>query len=293
MKKSEKNILTAFLLNLIFSVIELVGGIVSGSVSILSDSIHDFCDSLSLGLSYILEKKSKKAANEEYTYGYARYSVIGSAFITIVLIFSSCIIIKESVERIINPMTIRTDYMLLLAIVGIIVNSVAAFVTHNGSSMNQKAVNLHMLEDVLGWIIVLVGALVIRFANFIIIDPILSITISIFMLMNAVKHLIKTMDVFMEKSPIVVSCVKQKLLSVDGVIDVHHIHVWSISGNDMIATMHVKTNRNSKEIKQNIRDALKELNITHTTIELEEKWEHCSDRECKHDTNIQCNCCAH
>ena len=154
--KTEKNIFIAFILNLAFSVFEFIGGAISGSVAIMSDAIHDLGDATSIGISYFLEKKSKKKPDDNYTYGYIRYSVIGSIITTAILIVGSIFVILESIKRIINPIQIDYSKMILLAIVGVVVNFIAAYVTKEGDSLNQKSVNLHMLEDVLGWVVVLV-----------------------------------------------------------------------------------------------------------------------------------------
>ena len=157
--KTDKNIFIAFILNLSFSIFELLGGLYTGSIAILTDSIHDFGDAISIGVSYFLEKKSKKKPNNKYTYGYLRYSVFGSIITTTILFVGSALVIFESIKRILNPVEINYTGMLILAIIGVIVNIIATYTTREGDSLNQKAVNLHMLEDVLGWVVVLIGSI--------------------------------------------------------------------------------------------------------------------------------------
>ena len=164
--KTEKNIFIAFILNLIFSVIEIVGGVITGSIAIISDAIHDFGDATSIGASFFLEKKSKLQPDETYTYGYARFSVLGGVITSFILLIGSGLVIYNAVMRIINPIIINYDGMIILAVVGVVINSLATYFTHGGHSINQKAVNLHMLEDVLGWIVILVGAVIMRFTSF-------------------------------------------------------------------------------------------------------------------------------
>ena len=187
--KSEKNILIAFLLNLCFSIFEFVGGIFTGSVAIVSDAVHDIGDAISIGVSLFLERKSRKQPDETYTYGYARYSVIGGLVTTLILLFGSIMVIYNATLRIISPTPIDYNGMIIIAIIGTSVNLVAVFFTTGGHSLNQKAVNLHMLEDVLGWIVVLIGAIIMRFTDISIIDPIMSIAVAVFILINAVKNL--------------------------------------------------------------------------------------------------------
>ena len=285
--KTDKNILIAFILNLAFSIFELIGGTLTNSVAIISDSIHDIGDALSIGISYFLEKKSKKQPDEKYTFGYIRYSVIGSAITTTILLLGSIIVIYNSILRLFNPTTINYDGMILLAIFGVFVNFLAAFFTRDGHSLNQKSVNLHMLEDVLGWVIVLLGAIIMKFTDISIIDPLLSICVAIFIFVNALKNFKSILDLFLEKIPnnISIESIKEHLLKIEDIEDVHHIHVWSIDGYNNYATMHVITKNNSHEIKEKIREELHEHNINHVTIELEEHGENCNNTECTIDSN--------
>ena len=280
--KTERNILIAFILNLSFSIFEFIGGLFTGSVAIISDAVHDIGDAASIGISYFLEKKSKKQPDEAYTYGYTRYSVIGSVITTFILLFGSVTVIINAVGRIITPREINYDGMIIFAVVGVCVNLCAAFFTREGDSLNQKAVNLHMLEDVLGWIVVLMGAVVMRFTNFAIIDAIMSIGVAVFIFINAFKTLGKIVDVFLEKTPdgIDVCEIKTHVCEIDGVIDVHHVHIWSMDGHSNFATMHVVTNADHHEIKEKIREELAEHGIGHTTLELESEHEHCCEKEC-------------
>ena len=197
--KTTRNILIAFILNFAFSVFEFVGGLFTGSVAIVSDAVHDIGDAASIGISYFLERKSKKQPDETYTYGYARFSVIGSVITTLILLFGSCVVIYNAIQRILTPTPIHYNGMIVFAIVGVVVNLAAALFTREGHSLNQKAVNLHMLEDVLGWIVVLVGAIVMRFTDFALIDPLMSIGVAVFILINAVGNLKEVLDLFLEK----------------------------------------------------------------------------------------------
>ena len=280
--KTEKNILIAFLLNLTFSAVEFMGGIITGSVAILSDSIHDLGDALSIGLSFFLEKKSKKEPDEKFTYGYMRYSVLGSVITTVILLFGSLAVIYNAVMRIISPAEINYDGMIVFAVIGAAVNFIAAYFTKEGDSLNQKAVNLHMLEDVLGWVVVLIGAIIMRFTDIKIIDPLMSIGTSLFILINATKNLKEVLDIFLEKTPdgVDINELKEHLTEIDGVLDVHHIHIRSIDGYNNYITLHVVAKGDSHNIKHKIREELSEHGINHATIELESEHEHCHEKEC-------------
>ena len=280
--KTDKNILIAFILNMSFSIFEFIGGTITNSVAIISDAIHDLGDSLSIGISYFLEKKSKKKPDDKYTYGYLRYSVIGSTITTMILLTGSCIVIYNSFLRFKNPETINYNGMIIFAIIGVITNIVAAYKTKKGHSLNQKAVNLHMLEDVLGWIVVLIGALVMKVTNIAILDPILSILVSTYIFINAIKNFKQIIDLFLEKTPsnINVSELKKHLLEINNVEDIHHIHIWSIDGYNNYATMHVVVNKFDNKTKHKVKDELKEHGIAHVTVELETKEEKCQDNTC-------------
>ncbi len=280
--KTVRNIFIAFILNLSFAVIEFVGGILTGSVAIFSDAIHDLGDALSIGVSFFLEKKSKRKPDKKYSYGYQRYSVIGSLFTTLVLLIGSCLVIYGAITRIINPVKIDYEKMIYFAVFGVIVNAIATYFTHKGDSVNQKAVNLHMLEDVLGWLIVLIGAIIMNFTDISIIDPIMSIVVALFILIATIKNLFETLDLFLEKTPkgIDIDEIKNHILKIDGVLDAHHIHVWTLDGLSNYCTLHIVTNHDNKEIKQKVKEELKEHNISHTTIEIESENEKCSDLEC-------------
>ena len=285
--KSDKSILLAFILNLAFSIFEFIGGTFTNSVAIISDSVHDLGDSLSLGISYFLERKSKKGPNEKYTYGYIRYSVLGSIITTIILIVGSIFVIYNAYERIWNPTIINYNGMILFAIVGVIINICAVYFTRRGDSLNQKAVNLHMLEDVLGWIIVLIGAVVIKFTELVVIDPIMSILVAIYIFIHAIKNLKVALYLFLEKTPndINIEKIKEDLLKIKNIIDVHHIHIWSIDGYNNYATMHIVSDDDSIKVKQEVRNKLKEYKISHVTIEIENTKERCEDKYCHVENN--------
>lgn len=294
--KTERNILVAFLLNAFFSVFELIGGIFTNSVAIVSDAIHDLGDAISIGLAYFLEKKSKKIPDDKYTYGYTRYSVLGALITNSILIIGSSIVIYNAVNRIINPVAINYNGMIIFAIIGAVVNFVAAYFTREGDSLNQKAVNLHMLEDVMGWIVVLIGAIVMKFTNFALIDPILSIGVALFILVNALKSYKTIIDLFLVKIPdsISITKVKNKVLGITGVKDVHHIHVWSMDGFNNYATMHVMIDDvEMAELKSKIKSMLNELGIFHVTLEFETQEENCTSKECQVSSNISGECSHH
>ena len=280
--KTERNILLAFLLNMLFSVFELVGGIYTGSVAILSDALHDLGDALSIGAAWLLERKSKRSPDDSHTYGYGRYSVLGSILTSVILLLGSAVVIYNAACRLLAPTDIDYNGMILFAVVGVVVNLVAAFVTREGDSMNQRAVNLHMLEDVLGWLVVLVGAVIMRFTDLRFLDPLLSIGVAVFILVNAVKNLKEAVDLFLEKTPqgIELDALRKHLTAVEGVCSVHHIHVRSLDGVKHCASLHAVISGDAHEVKDAIRREMAEFGITHVTIETEMPGEHCHEEAC-------------
>jgi len=279
---SDKNILIAFILNCSFSFLEFIGGFITGSIAITSDSIHDLGDAISIGLSYFLEKISKKNPDNNHTYGYIRYSILGSIITTTILITGSIFVIIESINRFANPVEIKYDQMILFAVFGVVINLIASYATKEGESLNQKAVNLHMLEDVLGWVVVLIGSILIKYTNILLFDSILSIIVALFILFNAIINLKKVIDIFLDITPknVNIEELKKHLINVDNVLDVHHIHVRSLDGYNNIATLHVVVDKYNEKIKENIRMELQEHNICHSTIEIELPNEVCDKKYC-------------
>ncbi len=285
--QSDKKIRAAFFLNLMFSIIECVGGLWTGSVAILSDALHDFGDSISIGISYFLEKTSQKEPDNQHTYGYRRYSVLGSVITTVILLFGSLAVLYHAVPRIFRPVPVNYDGVLALAVMGVLINFLAAYFTKEKDSLNQRAVNLHMLEDVLGWLAVLVGAVCMKIWDAPWIDPLLSAGVAVFIFVHAAKTLKSAIDIFLEKTPANISAAKIReiALGVDGVLDAHHIHIRTLDGYLHYATLHVVTDAAPKEIKHRIKEALSACGISHTTIEIETSEEGCDDVFCKTDTS--------
>ncbi len=280
--KTKAKMLFAFILNFSFAVLEFVGGLLTGSVAITSDAVHDFGDAFSIGCSLFLEKISEKAPDEKYTYGYARFSVLGSLISCVVLLVGSGFVIYNGVLKIINPTTVNHDGMLVFAVIGLVVNGGAFFITHGSNSLNQRATSLHMLEDLLGWIIVLVGAVVIKYTGFVLLDPVMSLALAVFIIVNACKTLFNAFEVFLEKKPSEI-CLKhltEQLCNLDGVLDVHHLHVWSIDGQNNYATLHAVVSENSCQVKKALKEELLRHGVCHATVEVEAEGELCDQITC-------------
>ena len=273
---SQKNIGTAFFLNLLFVFVELAGGYLTGSFAILSDAIHDFGDCATIGLAWILEKISNKKADEKYTYGYRRYSLVSGLITSVVLVAGSVGIIIGSVIKFFKPHEINGIGMLLISVFGVAINSFAAYKTSHGSGAGEKAINLHLLEDVLGWLAVFVGSVFVHFLNWYFIDSLLSVAIAVFILWNAARNVIDVLWVMLEKTPVDFSVeeYKKALSKIDGVVDVHHIHIWSLDGEKNLATVHITPHKSLEiprlnDIKKEILCVSKEMGVDHITVEFD------------------------
>ena len=279
-ENSTKNIRTAFFLNLAFAFVELIGGIITNSVAILSDAVHDFGDSISLAIAWALQKKSNKAKDDKYSYGYKRFSLLSSVILSGILLVGSILILVEAIGRIFNPQEVNAQGMLWLAILGIIVNGLAALSVKRGKTLNERAVFLHIMEDVLGWIGVLVISIVMIFVNLPILDPILSISITIWVLYNVYKNLKATFNILLQAFPknVDVKKLTKEIEAIDNVISIHDLHIWTQDGNSHVMTLHIVAEKNYETIKNKIREIAKTFNIDHVTIELEDKYSSCEEK---------------
>lgn len=282
-----KNIQTAFFLNLFFTLVEIAGGFFTNSIAIISDAIHDLGDCLSLGLAWYFQKVAKKGSDTSYSYGYKRFSLLGAVINSIVLVTGSVLILTVAIPRIIHPVAANTNGMFLLAILGVLVNGAAVFRLKKGNSINERVVTLHLLEDVLGWLAILIGSIVMHFFDIPVLDPIMSIGIACFVLFNVFKNIRQSLRIILQGIPVEVdiTVISEDLQRFDGVENVHDLHVWSVDGNYNVLTVHVVLNNSLSmeklaELKAKIRNSLQEKGIQHATIEFETTDEGCSFEKC-------------
>jgi cobalt-zinc-cadmium efflux system protein len=283
----KSNIALAFFLNLSFTVIELVGGFLTNSIAIISDAVHDFGDSLSLGLAWYFQKLSKKGSTKQYSYGYKRFSLLGAIINCVVLIVGSIYILSEAIPRLFSPQETNAVGMFWLAIFGVIVNGIAALKTRKGKSINERVVSLHLLEDVLGWLAVLVGSVVMYFTGWTIIDPVLSLGIACFVLFNVFKNIRLVLPILLQGTPAEIEQeqIIKKLKAVKNIADIHDLHIWSLDEEYNVLTVHIILNEALPtekliELKKQIRSVLKEEKIEHATIEFEMPNEECDFENC-------------
>lgn len=278
------NILLAFCLNLGFSLVEFIGGLWTGSVSILSDALHDLGDALSLGLAWRLERLSQKGRDRHYSYGYKRFSLLSALFISTILIVGSIIMIKASIERIITPEMPNATGMLWLSIVGLAVNGFAAWRMSQGHSLSDRAIRLHLMEDVLGWAAVLVVSIVMLFVEWPILDPLLSLCIALWIIYNAYHTLRETLRILMQGVPagLDLEGFDQEIQELTDVLGTHDLHAWTLNGEEVIASIHIihHPDANTPDLKERVRNLAEQYNIHHLTIELDPQGSSCGMEHC-------------
>lgn len=273
---SDKKILTAFFLNLFFVFVEIFGGFFTNSFAILSDAIHDLGDCVAIGFAYVMEKLSKKAPDEKYTYGYRRYSLLSAIATSLLLVVSSVFVVCGAIIRLGEPQEIKAGIMLVVAVFGVIINGAAVIITRKGTGANERAVSLHMLEDVLGWVAVLAGSALIYAFKWYFIDGILSLCIAVFLLIHSVINIKDVFAILLEKSPegFDVQDYKDKISSIEGVENVHHLHIWSLDGERVMATLHVRLKEENDiasyaRIKAAVEKISEEAGIEHLTVQID------------------------
>ena len=255
----------------------------SNSVAILSDAVHDLGDSISLGLGWWLENYSSKTADSKFSYGYARFSLLGGLLNAIVLIVGSIFVLINTIPRFLSPEPTHSLGMMGLAVLGVVVNGIAAMKLSVGTNENTRVLSWHLIEDVLGWAVVLVGGIVIYFTEFYIIDSILSLGITLYIFYNVFIRLKSTFAIFMQSTPSSTSFeeLKVKLLAIPGVKEEHHTHIWSLDGEHNVLTTHVKIDPASTieeivSLKGRIRKLATDFDFYHVTVEIEFDMGDCS-----------------
>lgn len=285
---STDNIRMAFWLNITFTVIEIGGGLYTNSLAVLSDALHDFGDSLALGLAWYFAILSNKDRDESFSFGYGRFSVLGAFISSLILVVGSIFIVTEAIPRIIEPEPAKAEGMFLLAILGVLVNGAAVMRLKKGTSLNEQVMSWHLLEDVLGWVAVLIVSIVMMFYDVPILDPILSMGIAIYIMMHALKGLRKSLFVLLQGIPegLSLPIITAGLTELDPHISgVHDFHLWTMDGEFHIASFHLDMNvtpsaSETVELKKRVRVWLKETHqVEHATIEIHAATADCGMRD--------------
>jgi len=283
----EGNIKLAFWLNIAFAVVEVLGGIATNSIAILSDALHDAGDSVALGVAWYFQRISKRKRDHTFSFGYKRFSVLGALVNSLILLSGSCVILVEAIPRILSPQPVHAGGMFYLAILGILVNGFAALKVSKGKTQNEKVVSLHLLEDLLGWIAVLLASVILHFFDVPVLDPILSVAITLFILFRLFGNLRKTFRILLQGTPsqMEVEKIKEHILSLPDISDIHDVHIWTLDGNYHVATLHLEVSRElslkeTEELKDTVRQQLHHLHIEHATLEIELQGQICALNGC-------------
>ncbi|QPG06793.1 cation transporter [Salinimonas marina] len=280
---SSEKIGWAFFLNFGFTIVEFIGGWLTNSTAIMADAVHDLGDTISIGSAWVLNKLGHKKANHQFTYGYKRLSLSGALINTLVLTIGSMWVLSEAIPRLLAPQMPQTEGMMVLAVLGIAVNGFAAYKLHGGHTLNEKVLNWHLLEDVLGWVAVMIVAIIMQFVAWPILDPLLSVAFTLFIMVNVIRHGAQTLKLFFQASPTspAVEEVEQQLLNIPQVQEIHQLHIWSLDGEHHVVSAHVISHCSSLEdynnLKKQVADALQPFGFANTTIEVELAEEECRD----------------
>lgn len=284
--QEQRNIAIAFWLNFSFTLIELAGGWWTNSVAILADAVHDLGDSLAIGFAWLAAVVAAKGATNAYSYGYRRWSLLSALVTGVVLLLGSVWVLIMSVPRLFEPVLPHAPGMIVLAVLGVLVNGAAVFKLKTGKTQNEQVLSWHLLEDVLGWAVVLIGAVLIYFTGWALLDPLLSIGFTLFILLNVWRSLKKTLALFLQVAPDLTlrDNIETVLRQLPFVQDLHHLHLWSLDGEQHVLTVHLTLQADCgsaqlADYKAQIKQQLQPFALTHTTVEFEMPAELCRDEQ--------------
>ena len=271
--KAKYTVWVAFFLNLSYAIVEFIAGGIFGSSAVLADSVHDLGDAIAIGISAFLESISNREEDSHYTLGYKRFSLLGAMITAVILMTGSVLVILENIAKIFHPQSVNDEGILWLGIIAIIINVLASLVIRKGQTKNESILSLHFLEDTLGWVAVILMAIVLRFTDWYILDPLLSLAISFFILSKALPRFWSTLKIFLDAVPegIDIKQVKSDLEQLEYVASVNQLNLWTMDGLETNAIVHVcmKEMGNMEACKESIRIFLKDCGFQNITIEVD------------------------
>ena len=272
--KTKRAVWLAFFLNLSFAIVEFIAGGIFGSSAVLADSVHDLGDALAIGLSAFLETISNRQEDSHYTLGYKRFSLLGALVTAVILMTGSGMVILENVSKLFHPQPVNDEGLLWLGMFAISVNVLASLVIRKGQTKNESILSLHFLEDTLGWVAVILMAIVLRFTDWYILDPLLSLAISIFILSKAIPRFWSTLKIFLDAVPegVDIQKIKKDLAELDHVASINQLNLWTMDGLEKNAIVHVCLEhvKHMEVCKESIRNLLQERGFQNVTIEVDE-----------------------
>lgn len=275
----ERNLLIVIGLNLFIFISELFGGIFSKSLLLLSDSFHNLSDTLSIIISLIAIRFSKRENSYEFTFGGKRAEILASLLNSIFLFIVTFFLLKEAISRIINPQNINLNLMLIIAIIGLLLNGMSVFLLRKFSkeSINIRSSYLHLLMDTLSSVAVVIGGIIMMIFKIFWIDPLLTLLIVLYILKEAFEIFFKSIKILLEGTPQGIDFEKLKfeLENVEGVSNLHHVHIWQLDEKNFLFEGHIELKKDypiskADEIRVKAQDILKDkFNINHSTIQIE------------------------
>ena len=271
--KAKYTVWVAFFLNLSYAIVEFIAGGIFGSSAVLADSVHDLGDAIAIGISAFLETISNREEDNQYTLGYKRFSLLGALVTAIILMTGSVLVILENVTKILNPQPVNDEGILWLGIIAITINVLASLVVGKGKTKNESILSLHFLEDTLGWLAVILMAIVLRFTDWYILDPLLSLVISFFILSKALPRFWSTLKIFLDAVPegVETGDLEKDLEALNNVKSINQISIWSMDGleNNVIIHLCLEDWEKMTETKNQVRQLLEERGIQNITIEVD------------------------
>ncbi len=271
--KTKHTVWLAFFLNLSYAIVEFIAGGIFGSSAVLADSVHDLGDAISIGISAFLETISNREEDSHYTLGYKRFSLLGALLTAVILMTGSVLVILENITKLFHPQTINDEGILWLGIIAVSINVLASLVVRKGKTKNESILSLHFLEDTLGWVAVILMAIILRFTDWYILDPLLSLAISLFILSKAIPRFWSTLKIFLDAVPegVDIQKIKSDLKQLDHVASVNQLNLWTMDGLEKNAIIHVCLEhvKHMEVCKESIRDLLKDCGFQNVTIEVD------------------------
>ena len=271
--KAKYAVWVAFFLNLTYAIVEFIAGGVFGSSAVLADSVHDLGDAIAIGISAFLESISNREEDSHYTLGYKRFSLLGAMVTAVILMTGSVLVILENIAKIFHPQPVNDEGILWLGIIAITINVLASLVIRKGQTKNESILSLHFLEDTLGWVAVILMAIVLRFTDWYILDPLLSLAISFFILSKALPRFWRTLKIFLDAVPegVDIQKIKTDLAELDHIASINQLNLWTMDGLEKNAIVHVclKEMEHMETCKESIRIFLKDCGFQNITIEVD------------------------
>ena len=271
--KAKYTVWVAFFLNLSYAIVEFIAGGIFGSSAVLADSVHDLGDAIAIGISAFLETISNREEDSHYTLGYKRFSLLGAMVTAVILMIGSVLVILENITKIAHPQPVNENGILWLGIIAVAINVLASLVVRKGKTKNESILSLHFLEDTLGWLAVILMAIVLRFTDWYILDPLLSLVISFFILSKALPRFWRTLKIFLDAVPegVDIQKIKTDLAELDHVASINQLNLWTMDGLEKNAIVHVclKEMEHMETCKESIRIFLKDCGFQNITIEVD------------------------